>query len=814
MAQRKIDLIAFHLKLIIALALITPFNFSYNAMAQENAKTIVADEKLKRQAVVDEVNALLKESENLYSKEKFYEANAKCVQAKAKLENITGPFVEQQKKKVENLIAKIKSRWARKLEDDANTAFLEKRYEDSAYLARTALGISNERQKDLDSIIKKSNKHIDAAKYDEKTKLSTIDPDNSTKKYDIDILLKEAKIFMKDDRYEQAKDSLEKILIKDPYNSAATDLLEQVYRKLYMKAQKRRELEVIERMAEVNWNWNQGILPTKAIKPKESGPIEKRSSKAGIFEKLQNIVFDKIEFEDASIISVINHLKSRSQQLDPEGNGVGLTLQLSESMNAAPPRVTMSFDNIPMYETIRYLCQQTGLKYRIEEKAILIGDKDIDEMDTRFFSVRAELVSSITGGVSAASEVTTSGVDEISVADTFTKAGAGKKGAKGGGGGGGAAGASATAAAPSATSEALKIYFTDRGVPFETGSSIAYEKRSGKLIVKNTPENLRKLEHLLRELDIQTPLVLIESKILEITQSDLEELGFDWQIQSTINNEGVTAKHAVLPNQYVTRFFQDQDNMNSTSQVLADRPNKLVNNLQLIPNTTDSDYAVSLTVDAMCRSGRGEILSSPKVMATSGKTAIIRMVQEMYFPTSWNTPAVSVSNGSVSYTPAYPSFGETTDIGIRLEVTPYVGSNNYTISLHLNPQVIAFSGFSLYPYVVKRNSVARDGTVTTIASYDQDIKMPQISRRDIDTNVKVFDGETVVLGGIMKNTAKARNDKYPGLGDIPLVGRLFTSTLNYNVKTNLLVFVTTRLMNNDGVPVRANTQRGIPEFNR
>ena len=103
--------------------------------------------------------------------------------------------------------------------------------------------------------------------------------------------------------------------------------------------------------------------------------------------------------------------------------------------------------------------------------------------------------------------------------------------------------------------------------------------------------------------------------------------------------------------------------------------------------------------------------------------------------------------------------------------------------------------------------------VVTLNSRPQ-IKMPEVTRRDIDTNVKVFDGETVVLGGMLKDRHAARDDKWPGLGDVPILGRLFSSTFDRTQKTNLLMFVTTRLMNNDGVPVRPNTLRGIPEFNR
>jgi general secretion pathway protein D len=92
--------------------------------------------------------------------------------------------------------------------------------------------------------------------------------------------------------------------------------------------------------------------------------------------------------------------------------------------------------------------------------------------------------------------------------------------------------------------------------------------------------------------------------------------------------------------------------------------------------------------------------------------------------------------------------------------------------------------------------------------------MPIIGRRDLDVNIKVYDGETIVLGGMVDNRNMYRNDKWPIIGEVPLIGRLFSSQLAYTEKVNLLIFVTTRLVNNDGVPVRKNKQRAVADFYR
>ena len=226
--------------------------FNSTAFAQENGK-ITADavaqgEKERRQAVIDDVNNLISDAEKLAATGKFFEASEKCISAKNKLENLTGPFIDLKKRKLDVFIKKLKSDWASKLERDAVTAFLEKKYPECIALAKSASNICPEKQKSLDSLIERAKKYNDSAEYADKTKLSAIDPENKIRKEDINILIKEAEVFFKNSRYEQARDNLEKVLIKDPYNEKATMFLDRIYRKMYNVASQRREVEITERM--------------------------------------------------------------------------------------------------------------------------------------------------------------------------------------------------------------------------------------------------------------------------------------------------------------------------------------------------------------------------------------------------------------------------------------------------------------------------------------------------------------------------------------------------------------------------------------
>ena len=94
-----------------------------------------------------------------------------------------------------------------------------------------------------------------------------------------------------------------------------------------------------------------------------------------------------------------------------------------------------------------------------------------------------------------------------------------------------------------------------------------------------------------------------------------------------------------------------------------------------------------------------------------------------------------------------------------------------------------------------------------------DIWMPVYAERSLSAKVRVYDGETIVIGGMVDSSTENYSDKWPILGDIPLLGRLFRQQNDRAIKGNMLVFITTRLVNDDGVPLRnERTLRGVPTF--
>jgi general secretion pathway protein D len=145
-----------------------------------------------------------------------------------------------------------------------------------------------------------------------------------------------------------------------------------------------------------------------------------------------------------------------------------------------------------------------------------------------------------------------------------------------------------------------------------------------------------------------------------------------------------------------------------------------------------------------------------------------------------------------------------------LEVEPVVGPDGVTIDLNLVPQVVEFEGFINYGSPIRTVNPALLGfspttllgtTTQAITLTDNVINQPIFSTRKVTTSVSVWDGQTVVLGGLMREDVQKVEDRTPFLGDIPMVGRLFRTNVDQHIKRNLIIFVTARLVNPAGQPV-------------
>jgi len=132
----------------------------------------------------------------------------------------------------------------------------------------------------------------------------------------------------------------------------------------------------------------------------------------------------------------------------------------------------------------------------------------------------------------------------------------------------------------------------------------------------------------------------------------------------------------------------------------------------------------------------------------------------------------------------------------------------------LVPQVVEFEGFINYGSPINAIGVNTVGGVLStsvpVLLTPNVINQPVFSTRKVTTSVSVYDGQTVVLGGLMREDVQKTEDKVPILGDIPLVGRAFRTNVDQHVKKNLVMFVTARIVTPAGVPLAEEEEGLLP----
>ncbi len=422
--------------------------------------------------------------------------------------------------------------------------------------------------------------------------------------------------------------------------------------------------------------------------------------------------------------------------------------------------------------------------------------------------------------------------------------------------------APAADAAPAATGESgsIKSFLENTGVSWGLGTSLIYD--GAAIIVIQTPRMIEKIRDVLsRYNDVKQ--VTIETKFLEVTQGDLREVGFNWGGAQIDANGSATNKirgrDAIrTPNRSIADTFtvgsgtsnqglliaagatttQSVNVRNPDGSILTTSTGAPVTETVTIPGTPTilpiinnppdfpgvADFATGVTtqlanlshrignfdvnavIRALDRKRGTELLSAPSVTVLSGNPASIAVGQELRYPQSYSDARVTTggggtsgSGGSVAIASGTPQDFQVRKIGVELKVTPTVEEDNYSISLELAPIVTEFEGFVEYggPNV----AIVSGSSLSAPSGFFQ----PVFSVREITTHVEIWDGATLVMGGLTREDVRKVNDKVPLLGDIPLIGRLFQSKGETSEKRNLLIFVTANLVGPGGAPTKQDT---------
>ncbi|MCW5547867.1 MAG: type II secretory pathway, component PulD, partial [Opitutaceae bacterium] len=385
-------------------------------------------------------------------------------------------------------------------------------------------------------------------------------------------------------------------------------------------------------------------------------------------------------------------------------------------------------------------------------------------------------------------------------------------------------------------------FLQQAGVNFEAvaGSSLAYD--GSAIIVTQSARNLERIRNILnRYNDIRQ--VEIEAKFMEVQEGALEELGISWSAatRASQQNAGALATYQTSNRSLAAAFTNtvssqqgrivrpENISVNADGEVVVtpELNIPIINNAPQMPGSTYlgvgtnalanimgviGEFDVNAIVRALAQKQGTDLLSAPKVTVLSGNPATMTVAQELRYPQSFGQTQSQVGTGSasgggsagVTITAGTPQEFTTRNVGVELKVTPTVEEDDYSISLDLNPRVTEFDGFVEYggPSV----AVSGSTTVTVPSGFYQ----PIFSVRDISTKVTIWDGATLIMGGLTREEVKKVNDKVPVLGDLPMLGRMFRSKGESAQKRNLLIFVTANLMSPGGSPKKQSLQNLSP----
>lgn len=227
-----------------------------------------------------------------------------------------------------------------------------------------------------------------------------------------------------------------------------------------------------------------------------------------------------------------------------------------------------------------------------------------------------------------------------------------------------------------------------------------------------------------------------------------------------------------------------------------------------------------------------DLMSAPSVTTKSGTRATMEVTREFIYPTEFDPPqlpqgaggniTLGGGGGNQIATPTTPTAFETRRTGVNLEAEPTVGADGNTIELTLSPEVVEFDGFinygspilspssqSVLPITLPALAPNQPGGTAYVPLAQPErlitpnvINQPVFSVRKVTTGVSIWDGQTVALGGLIREDVQDVEDKIPVLGDLPIIGRLFKSESEQHYKRNLMIFVTAHLIDPSGQRIK------------
>lgn len=341
--------------------------------------------------------------------------------------------------------------------------------------------------------------------------------------------------------------------------------------------------------------------------------------------------------------------------------------------------------------------------------------------------------------------------------------------------------------------------------PFDVQNlSVAYFPQRGTITLMGGSEaQAQMIESFIKANDIKQPQALLEVSIIELNEEGSKEFHNNWQISTRSVSFGfdgsstrISRPSGTKPMVQRTDYVWDgvkYDGNRVTEWGTKDPyiksegdgawsivvPQQIVRNF-MAPVTPST--RVSWDMNYIIENRKGRVLANPKIMITNGQESIIDLTQDYVekvtseYLTS-TTAGVGVATGA-----AQKNYTIGSDLGIKVTLTPFISPEGY-VTMNITPE-----------YSTIANEIRTQSEVTG----QTDLAATLLSRRDLDLkNVRIKDGETLVIGGLIQENDVKTVSKVPFLGDLPLIGALFRSSSSTKTKTELVIMITPKILNDD-----------------
>ncbi|NBQ55471.1 MAG: hypothetical protein EBU36_02255, partial [Verrucomicrobia bacterium] len=355
-----------------------------------------------------------------------------------------------------------------------------------------------------------------------------------------------------------------------------------------------------------------------------------------------------------------------------------------------------------------------------------------------------------------------------------------------------------------------------------TGAKAICFRETGKMVVRNTANELNKIEQRLRDAQGEPPQrqFEVETKFLQFTENDVKNFTFNLQMSGSSAIPAPGQPGAIYNPGSASG---GTDGLRGTAGLSPNGASVLA--LQALLDPTYPQYASNQVGVNATVFGKGfsamlqllqnaigkDLVASPRVTLPDGKQSKIVISREMYYPTSYTQPTVPNNDQGVGagfILPSNPTGFEPRNIGVTLEVKGESTSIPKAVDLDFSNLLVEdFEGFVNYGSQISTVSFGEGpqttGSTTVVDPTSVQIGqapylVPIFTKRSLQSRIRLLDGETVGIGGLIADSIQRVEDKVPGLGDVPMLGRFFRSEVSQKIKSNLVIFCTLRIIKPDG----------------